>query len=152
MSPQRRRGRAAAAAGAYPTRCRASRRIAASRSQIEAASLEVRDKQKIATFSGNVKVVQGDTTMRCKSLVVFYEQTRRTPGAVKAAQAPGPGGIQQISRLEARGGVTVKQKDQTATGDSGLFDMRSQHRHFARQCRGQPGPAMSCAATGWWSI
>src|SRR6185312_9129931 len=42
--------------------------------QIEAASLEVRDKEKVATFSGNVKVVQGDTTMRCKSLVVFYEQ------------------------------------------------------------------------------
>ena len=31
--------------------------------QIEAASLEVRDKAKEATFAGNVKVVQGDTTM-----------------------------------------------------------------------------------------
>ena len=30
--------------------------------QIEAASLEMRDKKKEATFSGNVKVVQGDTT------------------------------------------------------------------------------------------
>ena len=41
--------------------------------QIEALRLEVRDKDKVATFSGNVKVVQGDTTLRCKSLVVFYE-------------------------------------------------------------------------------
>ena len=50
--------------------------------QIEAASLEVRDKDKMATFTGNVKVVQGDTTMRCKSLVVFYEQTgTAAPGA-----------------------------------------------------------------------
>src|SRR5476651_1880486 len=40
---------------------------------IEAATLEVRDKDKVATFSGNVKVTQGDTVMRCKSLVVFYE-------------------------------------------------------------------------------
>ena len=40
--------------------------------QIEAASLEMRDKKKEATFSGNVKVVQGDTTMTSKSLVVFY--------------------------------------------------------------------------------
>ena len=31
--------------------------------QIEAASLEMRDKKKEATFAGNVKVVQGDTTM-----------------------------------------------------------------------------------------
>ena len=40
--------------------------------------------------------------------------------------APGPGGsLSQISRLEASGGVTVTQKDQTATGDSALFDMKS---------------------------
>src|SRR4029079_4333546 len=90
---------------------------------IEASRLEVRDKQKIATFSGNVKVVQGDTTMRCKSLVVFYEQ-KDTPGAAQAA-TPGPGGAQQISKLEARGGVTVTQKDQTATGENGFFDMHS---------------------------
>ena len=54
--------------------------------QIEAASLEVRDKDKIATFSGNVKVVQGDTTMRCKSLVVFYEQQGQ--GRQQAARRP----------------------------------------------------------------
>src|SRR3954453_11911707 len=41
--------------------------------QIEAATLEMRDKKKEATFSGNVKVVQGDTTMTSKTLVVFYE-------------------------------------------------------------------------------
>ena len=98
---------------------------------IEAASLEVRDKDKVATFTGNVKVVQGDTTMRCKSLVVFYEQggqgNQAAPAAAQTmkAAAPGPGGSSQISRLEARGGVTVVQKDQTATGDSALFDMKS---------------------------
>src|SRR3954454_22301521 len=61
--------------------------------QIEAASLEVRDKEKKATFTGNVKVVQGDTTMRCKLLVVFYESQGQPSGAqtMKAA-APGPGG------------------------------------------------------------
>jgi len=91
--------------------------------RIEAASLELREKDKFATFSGNVKVVQGDTTMRCKSLVVFYEQQGK-PGDMKAA-SPGPGGQQQISRLEARGGVHVVQKEQTATGDTGLFDMRN---------------------------
>ena len=90
---------------------------------IEAGRLEVRDKQGVATFTGNVKVVQGDTTMHCKTLVVFYED-KPTPGAAKAA-APGPGGSQQISKLEAHGEVIVTQKDQTATGDNGLFDMRS---------------------------
>jgi len=94
--------------------------------QIEAASLEVRDKDKLATFSGNVKVVQGDMVMRCKSLLVFYEQQGQQAGAqtMKAA-TPGPGGSSQISRLEATGGVTVNQKDQTATGDKALFDMKA---------------------------
>ena len=42
--------------------------------QIDAASLEVHDKSKTATFCGNVQVVQGDTTMKCQTLVVFYGQ------------------------------------------------------------------------------
>src|SRR4051794_38436938 len=53
--------------------------------QIEASRLEVRDKDKMATFSGNVKVVQGDTTMRCKTLVVFYEQQSKDGEQVVAA-------------------------------------------------------------------
>src|SRR6476619_1430840 len=52
--------------------------------QIEAASLEMRDKKKEATFAGNVKVVQGDTTMTSKTLVVFYDSTP-TPAAAPAA-------------------------------------------------------------------
>ena len=91
--------------------------------RIEAATLEVRNKDQVATFSGNVKVTQGDTVMRCKSLLVFYDQD----GEGKAMQAatPGPGGQQKIKRLEARGSVVVTQKDQTATGNLGIFDMRT---------------------------
>src|ERR1700710_308165 len=51
--------------------------------QIEAASLEMRDKKKEATFAGNVKVVQGETTLTSKTLVVFYDQ-----GAAPAAPPP----------------------------------------------------------------
>jgi lipopolysaccharide export system protein LptA len=91
--------------------------------KIDAASLEVRDKNKIATFSGNVRVVQGDTTLRCKTLAVFYDQ--EGAGNALTSAKPGPGGQQRIRRLEARGGVEVTQKDQTATGELGTFDMAS---------------------------
>jgi lipopolysaccharide export system protein LptA len=99
---------------------------------IEAATLEVRDKDQVATFTGDVRVQQGDTTMRCASLVVFYD--REAGNAPKAAGKasktltaanPGPGGEQKIKRLEARGSVVVTQKDQTATGHLGIFDMPS---------------------------
>ena len=94
---------------------------------IEAATLEVRDKDKVATFSGDVKVKQGDTSMRSKSLLVFYEQGGEEADKGKTLQAatPGPGGQQKIKRLEARGGVVVTQKEQTATGDLGIFDMKT---------------------------
>src|SRR4029079_12305026 len=104
--------------------------------QIEAASLEMRDKKKEATFSGNVKVVQGDTTMTSKTLVVFYDSTPAPAPAPaansKAAKSapiqsttPGPGGSSSIRRLEARGSVVVTQKDQVVTGETAVFDTRS---------------------------
>src|SRR6516162_10143684 len=92
--------------------------------QINAASLEVRDKEKIATFSGNVKVVQGDTTMRSKTLAVYYDGDGSTANALTSAQ-PGPGGQQRIKRLEVKGDVKVCQNDQIVTGDNGVFDMKA---------------------------
>jgi lipopolysaccharide export system protein LptA len=103
--------------------------------QIEAGSLEMRDKKKEATFAGNVKVVQGDTIMTSKSLVVFYDQnTAPAPPAASSKGAksgpiqsatPGPGGSSSIRRLEARGSVVVTQKDQIVTGETAIFDTRS---------------------------
>ena len=117
--------------------------------QIEAASLEMRDKKKEATFSGNVKVVQGDTTMTSKTLVVFYESSggnnatsgtgaaapaqpantkaaaKAAPGAPMQSATPGPGGASSIKRLEARGNVVVTQKDQVVTGDTAVFDTKT---------------------------
>jgi lipopolysaccharide export system protein LptA len=104
--------------------------------QIEAAELEMRDKKKEATFSGNVKVVQGDTTMTSKSLVVFYDSTPAPaappPANSKAAKSapmqsatPGPGGSSSIKRLEARGSVVVTQKDQVVTGETAVFDTKT---------------------------
>ena len=115
--------------------------------QIEAATLEMRDKKKEATFSGNVKVVQGDTTMTSKILVVFYDSNSppasgATPDANASTKAaakqqpaaaappmqsatPGPGGSSSIRRLEAKGNVVVTQKDQVVTGETAVFDTKT---------------------------
>ena len=115
--------------------------------QIEAASLEMRDKKKEATFAGNVKVIQGDTTMTSKTLVVFYDQSAAAtpaPAAPTAANAkaakssapmqaatPGPGGSSSIRRLEARGSVVVTQKDQVVTGEIAIFDTKANQMTMA---------------------
>ena len=103
--------------------------------QIEAATLEVRDKDKKAVFSGNVSVVQGDTTMKCARLVVSYGQEIGIAGKDKQAStapvttskpAPGmPQGAQNIQKIEAQGGVTVITKDQNARGDEAIYDLRT---------------------------
>lgn len=103
--------------------------------QIEAASLVMRDKIKEATFTGDVKVVQGDTTMRSKILVVFYDNAASaaagpSPPAASAkapikSATPGPGGSSSIRRLEAKGNVVVTQKDQVVTGETAVFDTKT---------------------------
>jgi lipopolysaccharide export system protein LptA len=108
--------------------------------QIESATLEMRDKKKEATFSGNVKVIQGDTTMTSKTLVVFYESSSaaappaNSKASAKSAPAqpapiqsatPGPGGASSIKRLEAKGNVVVTQKDQIVTGETAVFDTKT---------------------------
>jgi len=83
-----------------------------------------------------VKVVQGDTTMTSRTLVVFYESGSAADGpaansktAAKStpiqSATPGPGGASSIKRLEARGNVVVTQKDQVVTGETAVFDTRT---------------------------
>jgi lipopolysaccharide export system protein LptA len=91
---------------------------------ITSRRLEVRDKDKIATFLGDVHVTQGDTNMTCQTLVVYYEQSAAT-GTAPTTLAPQAGGQQQVRRLLAQGGVVVNRKDQTATGHEGVFDMKT---------------------------
>ena len=112
--------------------------------QIDAATLEVRDKEKMATFAGDVQVVQGDTTIKCQKLVVYYgpepgaaanaSQAKRQQHQPQQPQAqqqqPQQAGTmptrqQDIRRIEALGRVTVISKDQTASGDRGVYDLKT---------------------------
>ena len=101
--------------------------------KIESDTLEVRDKSQQATFVGKVKLTQGDTILQCQSLVIFYEtesaapaQKKGTKTAQKNEQKGGAlGAGQQIKRAEAKGDVLVTQKDQTAKGDNGVFDVKA---------------------------
>ena len=85
---------------------------------IEAMALEIRDKDKTATFSGNVQVVQGDATRDAEPLSCSTGPEEGA-GATKAAAAPtsterqaAPGMPQggNIRRAETRGDVTVVSK------------------------------------------
>jgi lipopolysaccharide export system protein LptA len=83
--------------------------------QIEADQLEVRDTEKVAVYSGNVSVRQGETVLEAPTLSVFYS------GEATVAGVPGS----QVSRIEAGPGVTVRSGDRTARGDRAVLDMAS---------------------------
>jgi lipopolysaccharide export system protein LptA len=111
---------------------------------IESDVLVVHDKQKYATFKGNVKAVQGTTTLRAKELNVHYvggdnlatgakkEGGDQTAPATKVADAQGGGGAAakkdaQITKIEAKGEVVItSEDDQTTTSDWAIYDLPAQ--------------------------
>lgn len=112
--------------------------------KIDADRLDVFDKEGRAVFAGNVVAVQGDSTMRCTSLTVLYEQGRgaaaagATTGAAGSSAAtaepakaaaprggganPLSGGDSAIRKINCKGPVTIVSKTQVATGDNAEFD------------------------------
>ncbi len=83
--------------------------------QIEADQLEVRDSEKLAIYSGQVRVRQGESMLEAPALRVFYS------GEATAAGLAGS----QVSRIEAGPGVMVRSGDRTASGDRAVLDMDS---------------------------
>jgi lipopolysaccharide export system protein LptA len=91
---------------------------------IEADKLEVQEVDQTATFSGNVVVVQGTSTLRTNKLTIFYEKKKPD----EAAAQPETGDVvtgRNIRRLEAEGSVVVTSGNQKASGNKGIFDMPS---------------------------
>lgn len=90
---------------------------------IASDKLEVRERDSVAVFSGNVELVQGKLTLRTLQMVVHYASQ---PGAEGAAQGGAlASGQTEIERIEAEGKVYIKSGEQVATGDKGQFDMKS---------------------------
>lgn len=96
--------------------------------KIDADKLDVLDKENKAVFTGNVVAVQGETTVRCSVMTVFYEgrggQGARgaTPAPAAAPAAGGQSNDSSIKKIDCAGPVTVVSKTQAATSDHAEFD------------------------------
>lgn len=82
--------------------------------EISSDRLVLEQNQQLATFTGNVDAVQGDTTLRSDELRVFYtsDEERKASGSQ-----------QSVKRLEADGNVIITQPGETAEGNSGVYDL-----------------------------
>jgi lipopolysaccharide export system protein LptA len=87
---------------------------------IDADKLQIFDKEQRAVYSGNVVVVQGETTMKAAHMTVYYERANQDAQPAEPGSS-GPGGA-ALKRVEARGDVVITSKDQVARGDNGVLD------------------------------
>ncbi|MBP2235857.1 lipopolysaccharide export system protein LptA [Sinorhizobium kostiense] len=85
--------------------------------QIESDKLEIKDPESKAIFTGNVKVVQGTTTLQAGSMTVFYKTSE---GATITS------GDADIDRIEVSDRVFLSSGTQKATGDSGSVNLTTQ--------------------------
>jgi lipopolysaccharide export system protein LptA len=91
--------------------------------KIDANKLDVFDKEGRAVFTGDVVAVQGESTMKCTIMTVFYEQRDQNGGqAVPAAQGADDSAIKKI---DCKGPVTIVSRTQVATGENATFDRGS---------------------------
>lgn len=81
--------------------------------QIQSDKLEIRDQEHMAEFTGNVKVVQGTTTLQAGRMVVRYASGG---GSVASGNA-------DIETIDVFDKVYLKSENQEATGDTGTFNM-----------------------------
>ncbi|MGY5804547.1 LptA/OstA family protein [Rhizobium hainanense] len=106
--------------------------------QIESDKLEIHDQESQAVFTGNVKVVQGTTTMQAGKMTVFYK--KKQPGdanakpaeenpVAKAAKEQNQSlvsGDANIDHILVTDKVYLVSGTQTATAEDGSFDMANQ--------------------------
>lgn len=84
--------------------------------QIESDKLEIKEEDGRAIFTGNVKVVQGKTTMQAGTMIVHY----------KSGDGTMTSGATDIEKIDVRDDVVLRTATQTASADTGTFNMVSQ--------------------------
>lgn len=98
--------------------------------QIESDKLEIHDQEHKADFTGNVKVVQGKTTLQAGHMTVFYKaqsgDAQPNGAKAEAGAASISSGNADIDRIIVTDKVFLSSGTQTATADNGSFDMAQQ--------------------------
>ncbi|MCL6229052.1 LptA/OstA family protein [Bartonella bilalgolemii] len=96
--------------------------------ELYADSLEIRDKEGIAIFNGNVSVMQGERLLQTSKLAIYYNKAHITGGIDQLRTQsifPEKIGSTDIKKVEASGEVYIKMATQIAKGDKAIFDGQS---------------------------
>lgn len=92
---------------------------------IESDKLEIKDKENRADFTGHVVATQGTTTLKAGTMTVFYKSADAKDGKKSGGAMADPGNG-DIDRIVVGDGVTLNSGTQSATGETGHFEMAQQ--------------------------
>ena len=93
----------------------------ASKIHITAKKLVSNQDERFATFSGDVHAVQGDTSIRSDTLIVYY----RSGADFTAQNSADKEGL--IQKIVADGNVTIDFEDRTAFSEKAVYTARNGH-------------------------
>ena len=99
--------------------------------RISADEAEYFNKEGLVVFTGNVVVVQADSTMTADRMDVTFEQPKASEGQ-PAVGLGAPANAQRITKIVAQQKVNFRQvdpetkKERFATGDKGVYDVDQQ--------------------------
>lgn len=85
--------------------------------EITADTLEVVQKDRLATFAGEVQVVQGRMIMESDKMYVYYRDRKRPQKDQPADEAPA------ISRIDVVGNVFLTTPEESARSQRGIYDV-----------------------------
>jgi len=99
---------------------------------ISSDRLETDDPQGVVTFIGAVVARQGEMTITCDLMKVFYLHQAPDPAKAEAKEAGSPfsGSDRQIDRVECEGNVKVVDGDRLAVGKKALYLAQSLPRRI----------------------
>lgn len=93
--------------------------------KIDAAKLEVFDKENRAIYSGDVVSVQGQSTLRCSTMTIHYTGGASRKGEKPASDAPKPAasaGGNSIKKIDCQGPVSLVSGTMAATSKFMTYD------------------------------
>lgn len=97
--------------------------------EVNSDTLEVRQEENIAIFTGNVIAVQEDTRLHSDRMVVHYRNKADKAGGGGQAGVADPA-QSDVEKIEVEGNVLLVNPEESAAGDRGVYDVSQKKVHL----------------------
>lgn len=86
--------------------------------EITSDRMEAFNEKKLVIFSGNAKVIQGNSILKSDKILLYYKKNSDKNEKAGPAETDPAG---ELDKVEAKGNVSLIQGERTASGDEAVF-------------------------------